>query len=132
MSAINKTTYYIENVSFDNRTVTGDDYFVDTDGFEPESFPDVPEVIRNRTSKFILDKIDKASSISVSDTLLHSKDGNSEERIILPITRYGNIFSAPNFITDLEDTCGAPFSLLKVESVEVDNEVIVSMLGGVI
>jgi hypothetical protein len=131
MAAPDKITYYIENVGFDSKNVTPDDYFVDTEGYDVKPFPDVPESIKKRTSKFILDKIDKASSISVSDILLHSKDGNSEERIILPFTRYGNIFSAPNFITSIEDTCGAPFSLLKVDTVELDNKVIVSMLGGV-
>lgn len=46
---------------------------------------------------------------SVSDTLLHEKDSDRTERVILPITRYKNVLNAPTVVTNPSSVKGAPF-----------------------
>ena len=50
--------------------------------------------------------------MTVSDTLLHIKDSDTTENVILPITRYDNVMNSPRVVTD-GDNIGAPFVLLK-------------------
>ena len=53
---------------------------------------------------------------SVSDVLLHDKDSDRSERVIMPITRYKNVLNAPNVVTAANAVKGAPFVLLATES----------------
>jgi hypothetical protein len=57
-----------------------------------------------------------------SDILFHTKDNDSNERLIFPITRYMNVMSSPKVINDINSTNGAPFLLLKDKSVEIDED----------
>ena len=50
--------------------------------------------------------------MSVSDTLLHDKDSDRTERVILPITRYVNVLNSPK----VEEILGAPFSLIATDT----------------
>ena len=38
---------------------------------------------------------------SVSDVLLHNRDTDRTETVILPITRYNNVMNAPKVISDI-------------------------------
>lgn len=53
---------------------------------------------------------------SVSDVLLHEKDSDRSERVIMPITRYKNVLNAPNVVAAANAVKGAPFVLLATES----------------
>lgn len=53
---------------------------------------------------------------SVTDTLLHMKDSDSTEEIVLPITRYKNILNAPRVVNNIHSLKGAPFILYKTDS----------------
>ena len=53
---------------------------------------------------------------SVSDVLLHEKDSDRSERVIMPITRYKNVLNAPNVVTTPNAIKGAPFVLLATET----------------
>ena len=68
---------------------------------------------------------------SVSDVLLHQKDGSLIERVVLPITRYDNVMNSPRVVTD-GDNIGAPFVLLKTEEEIVSIEMIRKLCGGVV
>ena len=131
MAAINNTTYYIENVVFDLDHSETNDYFVDISVYDLKQFPDTPTIIKDRTATVILDKSAKPEKITASDIILHSKDGNDRERIIFPVTRYDNVFSAPRVVNDISKTCGAPFSLLILNKVELDDDVVASLMEGV-
>lgn len=50
---------------------------------------------------------------SVSDVLLHDKNSDRTERVILPITRYDNVLNAPKIVNNGNSLKGAPFLLLK-------------------
>ena len=54
--------------------------------------------------------------VSVSDTLMHIKDSDKTERVILPITRYGNVLNAPKVVGDVTTVMGAPFVLLETST----------------
>ena len=60
----------------------------------------------------------------VSDVLLHLKEENelgaTDEQIILPYTRYGNVFNSPKVVTDTSEVAnGAPFNLLVLAEEEM-------------
>lgn len=69
---------------------------------------------------------------SASDYLLHGKDSDRTERIILPITRYGNILSAPSVVTEDIEVNGAPFHLLKTGTVKLTAEEIHYLCGHIV
>lgn len=69
---------------------------------------------------------------SASDYLLHGKDSDRTERIILPITRYGNILSAPSVVTEDIEVSGAPFHLLKQRTVKLTAEEIRDLCGDIV
>lgn len=49
---------------------------------------------------------------SVSDVLMHQKNTDRTEKVILPITRYKNVLNAPNVVNTTSDVKGAPFIFL--------------------
>lgn len=59
---------------------------------------------------------------SVSDVLLHNRDSDRTETVILPITRYNNVMNAPQVVDDITTTNGAPFTLLATETVVLDTD----------
>ena len=58
----------------------------------------------------------KSIPASVTDVLLHEKNSDKTERVIMPITRYQNVLSAPNVVTSTTSVKGAPFVLLVTDS----------------
>lgn len=56
---------------------------------------------------------------SVTDVILHDKDKDNVERVILPVTRYKNILNAPRLVYDTNSIAGSPFSLYVSESESV-------------
>lgn len=54
--------------------------------------------------------------MSVSDTLLHDKDSDRTERVILPITRYVNVLNSPKVVENGGEILGAPFSLIATDT----------------
>lgn len=50
---------------------------------------------------------------SVTDVLLHDKNTDRTERVILPITRYKNVLNAPDLVSAAQSVKGAPFILFQ-------------------
>lgn len=48
---------------------------------------------------------------SVSDVLLHLKNTDNTEVVMMPFTRYDNVFNAPLVTSDTSESFGAPFVL---------------------
>lgn len=69
---------------------------------------------------------------SVSDTLLHIKETDRTERVILPITRYENVLSAPTVVTDVDEVYGAPFLILETGEEKVSAETIRTLCGRIV
>jgi hypothetical protein len=69
---------------------------------------------------------------TVADTLLHVKDTDLTEKIMMPITRYRNILNAPNVIKNPTDVSGAPFVLLEQSSEIISVDKIRKMCGSII
>ena len=69
---------------------------------------------------------------TVADTLLHVKDTDLTEKIMMPITRYRNILNAPNVIKNPTDVSGAPFVLLEQSSEIISVDKIRKMCGNII
>lgn len=69
--------------------------------------------------------------MTVSDTLLHVKDSDTTESVILPITRYDNVMNSPRVVTD-GSNIGAPFVLLKTDEEYITLEELRKLCGGII
>ena len=69
---------------------------------------------------------------SVSDTLLHEKDSDRTERVILPITRYKNVLNAPQVVTNGNAVKGAPFVLLVTETETLSTSELRKLAGGIV
>lgn len=69
---------------------------------------------------------------SVSDVLLHHKNTDRTERVVLPITRYKNVLNAPKVVKEGNQVLGAPFALLQTETETLTTEEIRSICGPVI
>lgn len=67
--------------------------------------------------------------VSVTDTLLHVKDSDRTERIILPYTKYDNILSAPTVVEDTDSRPGAPFLLLQTSTVTLTDDELNELLN---
>ena len=66
----------------------------------------------------------------IYDTLLHDKDSDKTERIILPITRYDNVLNAPRVIDNIDTANGAPFLLLATDIEMLSSEEINELISG--
>lgn len=69
---------------------------------------------------------------SVSDVLLHDKDSDRTERVVMPITRYKNVLNAPNVVNTTNELRGAPFLLLATETETLSIEQIRRLSGDII
>ena len=69
---------------------------------------------------------------SVSDVLLHEKDTDRTEKVVMPITRYKNVLNAPNIVTTANDVKGAPFVLLETDTESLSIEQIRALSGNII
>ena len=71
----------------------------------------------------------------VLDLLLHVKDTNGKESVILPITRYDNVMNAPKVVSknsSLTDMTGHPFVLLKTGEEAISIETLRKLCGGIV
>jgi len=48
---------------------------------------------------------------SVTDTLLHVKESDTDERVVMPITRYCNVLQAPKVVENIDTGVGSEFML---------------------
>lgn len=62
----------------------------------------------------------KTIPFGVFDTVLHVKVNESDEVVIMPVTRYDAILNAPKVATNISASSGSPFALLATESEIVD------------
>ena len=69
---------------------------------------------------------------SVSDVLLHDRDSEKSERVILPITRYDNIMNAPKVVHHIDSVKGAPFILYTTDTEWMSTEEIRKLGNGII
>ena len=69
---------------------------------------------------------------SVSDTLLHAKDSDSTERVMLPITRYKNVLNGPSVVDNPYSVKGAPFLLYQVAEEELPLEEVRQLVSGLV
>lgn len=70
--------------------------------------------------------------VSVSDALFHHKDTDRTERIVMPITRYGNILNAPKVVKTGNQVVGAPFALMQTGTETVTAEEIRRLCGPIL
>jgi hypothetical protein len=66
---------------------------------------------------------------AVTDILIHGKDSDAVERVLLPITRYGAVMNAPNLVTEEIETNGAPFHLLVTDTIIFTDDEIRKITG---
>lgn len=66
---------------------------------------------------------------AVTDILMHGKDSDAVERVLLPITRYGAVMNAPNLVTEEIETNGAPFHLLVTDTIILTDDEIRKITG---
>lgn len=69
---------------------------------------------------------------SITDGLVHVKDSDRTERVILPFTRYANVLNAPRVVTGANEVKGAPFALYITETEELSISEIRQLCGGII
>jgi len=69
---------------------------------------------------------------SVSDVLLHDKNSDRTERVILPITRYENVLNAPGVVNNGNSLKGAPFLLLKTGTDTLSTEDLRRLVGDIV
>lgn len=78
----------------------------------------------------------KSLPSSVTDFLMHIKEdetsSDGSERVILPFTRYANIFNAPKVVSDVFDAPGSPFVLYSQNEVELEDDEIRELCGDII
>ena len=70
--------------------------------------------------------------VAVTETLLHVKDTDRTEKVILPITRYKSVLNAPKVITDAKDVNGSPFTLLACETEELDTAALRKLIPNIV
>lgn len=68
------------------------------------------------------------SNMKMTDHLMHIKTDN-EEMIAFPFTRYDNVFGSPKIVTDLTTFKGAPFFFYQTDEVEVEDDVVNTLIG---
>ncbi len=66
---------------------------------------------------------------AVTDILMHGKDSDSIERVLMPITRYGAVLNAPKLVTEEIETNGAPFHLLVTDTITMTDDEIRKITG---
>ena len=76
--------------------------------------------------------MNKSVPSSVDDVLLHVKDSESTEKVVLPITRYGNVLHSPKVIGNVEDTNGAPFVMYASDTEELSADDIRDLCGDIL
>lgn len=74
--------------------------------------------------------------VSVTDFLMHVKDDENcedgNERVLLPFTRYDNIFNSPKVVSNVFKAPGAPFVLFETNEVELDENYIRELCGDIL
>lgn len=68
---------------------------------------------------------------TATDVVMHSKDNNGEERLVLPVTRYKNILNAPRMVTDLDITITSPFVIYAESAEELSTDEIKELISGI-
>jgi hypothetical protein len=74
----------------------------------------------------------KKIPVSVTDLLMHQKDTDMTERVVLPITRYKNVLNAPQLVNNPYSVKGAPFLLYATETETLDTSEIRKYINGLI
>lgn len=69
---------------------------------------------------------------SVSDVLLHDKNTDRTERVIMPITRYKNVLNAPALVTSAQSLKGAPFLLLQTGTDTLSTAELRKLVGDIV
>ena len=69
---------------------------------------------------------------SVSDILLHDKNSDNTEKVILPITRYDNVLNAPNLVTNSNAVKGAPFLIYSTDTETLSTSEIRKLVNGLV
>ena len=70
--------------------------------------------------------------VSVSDHLIHVRDSDTTERVLLPITRYKNVLSAPRVVSNPYTVQGAPFLLYKTDEETLSTAQIRKLVGDIL
>lgn len=69
---------------------------------------------------------------TITDGLIHVKNSDRTEMVVLPITRYANVLNSPKVVTGGNEVKGAPFALYGTETEEMTVEEIRQLCGGII
>ena len=68
----------------------------------------------------------------VFDVLMHTHDAQHNEIVVLPFTRYKNIFNAPKVVTGANEVLSAPFALYAEDDEELTLTEIRELCGGLL
>lgn len=71
------------------------------------------------------------NSYNVVDMVLHGKNADNEDIIVLPTTRYENIMGRIEVVTDMSKYGGGSLFFYKKDSVEVSKPVLQTMIGNI-
>ena len=71
------------------------------------------------------------NSYNVVDMVLHGKNADGEDIIVLPTTRYENIMGRIEVVTDMSKYGGGSLFFYKKDSVEVSKPVLQTMIGNI-
>lgn len=129
MSDSNNSFMNVTNVENNSQTASSTNYILDVPGSEG-SFSQTPLNITNSDVDVLMGSMRIPNTANISDVLMHAKDDNEHERIVLPITQYKNILLAPKVLNDISEFNNEPFSLLKLDSDNLTDEEIKSLIEG--
>jgi hypothetical protein len=129
MSASNNSFMNATNVENSSQSASSTNYILDTSSFE-ESSVKTPSNITNLDVDVLMGPMRIPDATNTSDVLMHAKDDNEHERIVLPITQYKNVLLAPKVLDDISEFNNEPFSLLKIDSDDLTDDEIKSLIEG--
>jgi hypothetical protein len=71
------------------------------------------------------------NNYNVVDMVLHGKNADNEDIIVLPTTRYENIMGRIEVVTDMSKYGGGSLFFYKKDSVDVSKPVLQTMIGNI-
>ncbi len=70
--------------------------------------------------------------VSAANVLLHGKLTQDLEKVEFPYTLYSNVLMKPEIVDEVEEKIGAPFHLLRTDTVYCTDEYIRSICGRIL
>jgi len=71
------------------------------------------------------------NNYNIVDTVLHGKNADNEDIIVLPTTRYENVMGRIEVVSDMSKYGGGTLFFYKKDSVEVSKPILQTMIGNI-